>query len=72
MKVGVIGCGAIGSVLCKFIDKSLKNSKLVAICDIDKEKVKRLQKSLKNKPIITNIDRVIKKSDIVVEAVSPS
>lgn len=72
MKVGVIGCGAIGSVLCHFIDKSLKDLKLVAICDIDKEKVKRLQKSLKNKPLVTDIDGVIKKSDIVVEAVSPS
>ncbi len=72
MKIGVIGCGAIGSVLCKFIDEKLKDSKLVAICDIDKEKVKRLQKSLKNKPIITDIDGVIKKSDIVVESVSPS
>jgi len=71
MKVGVIGCGAIGSVLCSFIDKKLKDSKLVTICDIDKEKAKKLQKSLKSKPLITDIDGVIKKSDIVVEAVSP-
>ena len=71
MKIGVIGCGAIGSVLCKFIDKKLKDSEVVAICDIDKEKVKKLQKSLKSKPIITDIEGVIKKSDIVVEAVSP-
>ena len=71
MKIGVIGCGAIGSVLCKFIDKKLKDSEVVAICDIDKEKVKKLQKSLKSNPLITNIDGVIKKSDIVVEAVSP-
>jgi len=71
MKIGIIGCGAIGSVLCKFIDKKL-NAKLIAICDVDKEKIKKLKKSLKNKPIITNIDGVIKKSDIVVEAVSPS
>ena len=71
MKIGVIGCGAIGSLLCKFIDKKLKDSKLVAICDIDKEKVKKLKKSLKSKPEITNIENVIKKSDIVIEAVNP-
>ena len=38
MKIGVIGCGAIGSVLCKFIDKELKGHKLVAVCDLDKSK----------------------------------
>ncbi len=72
MRIGVIGCGAIGSVLCRFIDKKLKDSKLVAICDTDKEKAKALQKNLINKPEITNIDGVIKKSDIVVEAVNTS
>lgn len=71
MKIGVIGCGAIGSVLCKFIDKELKDSKLVAICDIDKNKVKNLLKDLKNKPEVTNIDGVIKKSELVIEGVHP-
>lgn len=71
MKIGVIGCGAIGSVLCKFIDKELKEHKLVAVCDVDEKKVKKLVKSLKSKPIITGIDGLVKKSDLVVEAVSP-
>ncbi|MBS3097185.1 aspartate dehydrogenase [Candidatus Woesearchaeota archaeon] len=72
MKIGVIGCGAIGSVLCKFIDKELKDSKLVAICDIDKKKAEKLSNSLKSKPEITDIGSLIKKSDLIVEAVSPS
>ena len=72
MKIGIIGIGAIGSVLCKFIDKELKDSKVIAICDIDKNKAKKLSSSLKSKPIITNIENLIKKSDLVIEAVSPS
>lgn len=72
MKIGVIGCGAIGSVLCKFIDKELKDSELVAVCDIDREKVEKLVKSLKSKPEITDIDNLIEKSDLVIEAVHPS
>ena len=72
MKIGVIGCGAIGSVLCKFIDKELKDSKLVAICDIDKDKAKKLSRTLKSKPEITDMGSLIKKSDLVVEAVHPS
>ncbi len=72
MKIGVVGCGAIGSVLCKFIDEELKNAELTAICDIDKSKSQNLLKSLKKKPLITDIDNLIKKSELVVEAVSPS
>lgn len=72
MKIGVIGVGAIGSVLCRFIDKELKDSELVAICDIDRKKAKKISNSLKHKPIITDINTLIKKSDLVVEAVSPS
>jgi len=72
MKIGVIGCGAIGSVLCRFIDDKLRDHRLVAVCDIDKEKVEKLVKSLKDKPIITDIDTLIGKSELVVEAVSSS
>lgn len=72
MKIGVIGCGAIGSVLCKFIDEELKGSQLVAICDIDKAKAEKLSKSLKSRPLVTDMASVIDKTDIVIEAVSPS
>ncbi|MBW2989172.1 aspartate dehydrogenase [Candidatus Woesearchaeota archaeon] len=71
MKIGVIGCGAIGSVLCRFIEEKLKDSELVAVCDKDSSKVDALAGSLKTKPEITDIDSLIKKSDLVVEAVSP-
>jgi len=72
MKIGVIGCGAIGSVLCRFIDKELGEHKLAAVCDVDKKKVEKLVKSLKSKPEIMDIDSLVEKSDLVVEAVSPS
>ena len=72
MKIGIIGVGAIGSVLCKFIDKELEDSELAAICDIYKNKAKKISSSLKSKPIVTNIDTLIKKSDLVIEAVKLS
>lgn len=71
MRIGIIGVGAIGSVIASYIDKELPHHKLVAICDIDKLKAKRVRDSLKNKPVITDIEKVIKKSDLVIEAVSP-
>ena len=72
MRIGVIGCGAIGSVLCNFIDKELEDSELVAVCDVDKEKVEKLVESLGSKPMITDVDTVIKESELVVEAVGTS
>ena len=72
MKIGVIGCGAIGSVLCKFIDDELDDSELVAICDIDVAKAKKLSDSLKSKPHVAGIDELIDVTEIVVEAVNPA
>lgn len=72
MRIGVIGCGAIGSVLCRFIDNELKDSKLVAVSDVDRKKAFELAKSLKNKPESLDVDTLIKKTDIVIEAVGHS
>jgi len=72
MKIGVIGCGAIGSVLCRFIDKELEDSELVAVCDIDKGRAEKVVESLGSKARVTDIDNLIKESELVVEAVSPS
>jgi aspartate dehydrogenase len=72
MKIGIIGLGAIGSVLAKFIDEELPDSEVVAVCDLDENKAKEVAKSIKSNPIVTDIDDLIKKSDLIVEAVSPS
>ncbi|MBU1005433.1 MAG: DUF108 domain-containing protein [Nanoarchaeota archaeon] len=72
MKIGVIGCGAIGSVLCKFIDEELDDSELVAVCDADVEKANKVADSLKSKPSVVGIDELIDMAEIVVEAVSTS
>lgn len=69
MRIGVIGCGAIGSVLCRFIENELDDSELAAICDVDKEKASKLAGSLNSKPVVTDIDDLIDKSEIIIEAV---
>ncbi len=69
MKVGIIGCGFIGSEVAKFLDKDY-NFKLVAINDINKAKADSLIKKLKNKPKNMSINELIRNSDLVVEAAS--
>jgi len=72
LKIGIIGCGAIGSRMAQNIVKDLKDDcKLTPIFDIDASKSAKLKKSLSSKVIIApTLKDLIKSSDLVVEAVN--
>ncbi len=71
-KIGIIGCGNMGSQIAEYIVENLSDkSKIVAISDIDSQKAKELSVRIKPKPLITTIDELINKSDLVIEAASP-
>ncbi len=71
IKVGIIGCGTIGSDIAKACRSTLKDSfELVALCDIDADKADALAKSLGGGVSVVGMDELIKGSDIVVEAAS--
>jgi aspartate dehydrogenase len=72
-KVGIIGCGAIGSTLAKAIDEGLIDGCfLIALYDVIIEKAKILSLSLNSKPFVSKSfnDFIEHESDIVVEAAS--
>ena len=69
IKVGVVGCGAIGSYLVKTIDKRYKKRiKLAGVCDIDKHKISKLNRLLKNKITACSLNDLVKRSDLIIEA----
>jgi aspartate dehydrogenase len=71
LKIGIVGCGAIGSSLAKEIVNGLRNSaSLSALYDIRPEKSQLLSKQLnKNTKFwVDNLDTLISKSDLVIEA----
>jgi len=72
VNIGIVGCGAIGKSLAMFIDTQLRpHAKLSAICDLDLSKATSLRKVLKgSKPALTNLESLIKKSDLVIECAS--
>ena len=72
LKVGIIGCGAIGSRMAQSIKRDLKKDcQLTSIFDIDTLKAKELQKNLSTKSIVApTLEKLIKKSDLVIEAVN--
>ncbi len=68
MKVGIIGCGFIGSELAFFMDKS-KDFQLIGLNDIDKSRAYDLIKKLKNNhPKFMEIGELIKKSGLIIES----
>lgn len=72
LKIGIVGCGAIGSRMAKTIHKDLKNiSRLSGLYDIDFFKAKELERSLGLKNIKKNtLAELIKSCDCMIEAVS--
>jgi len=68
-KIGIIGCGTIGTGIAEFIQRDLtKKARVVALCDIDSGKARGLSKKIRPRPIITGIENLIKKSDLIIEA----
>jgi aspartate dehydrogenase len=70
LKIGLVGCGAIGTEIAGAIDSREIDADLVAVCDHNPDTALVLIDSLKNKPIRANLDDLVRLSDLVVEAAS--
>lgn len=71
IKVGLVGCGVIGTEIAKAIDEKIPQMRLVAICDRNKDKEEHLIQLLEDKPTSATIKGVIEAADLVIEAASP-
>ncbi|MBM3253077.1 MAG: DUF108 domain-containing protein [Candidatus Omnitrophica bacterium] len=72
IKIGLIGYGAIGKVISKtiktrFSDKAI----LYAVSELNNKKIKEVKRNFKSNLKILDINTLIKKSDLVVEAANP-
>jgi aspartate dehydrogenase len=72
VRIGIVGCGAIGSRVAHGIRKEFKETcQLNGLYDIDRSKAERLAKKLSFKKIVKeSITELIKDCDCMVEAVS--
>jgi len=68
VKVGIIGCGNIGTELALFIDKE-NGFDLRYLCDVNSNNANRLKEKLKNAEV-SSIGDLITNSDLVIEAAS--
>ena len=66
MKVGLIGCGNIGSELASFIDSD-SFFDLAYVNDIDEENIEKLILNLKNKPEPTSLNNLVNECELIIE-----
>jgi aspartate dehydrogenase len=67
LKIGIVGCGAIGSSLAKAVRKDFSGkARLAALYDLDYSKAQKLGKFL----AVKTLNQLISKSQIVIEAAS--
>ena len=72
VKIGIVGCGAIGKVLAHAIEERFyQKARLSALYDIDLIKAENLSKELKIKPrVVLSLNKLIWHSHLVIECAS--
>lgn len=73
LKIGIVGCGAIGSSLAKAIAKDFsRQAKLAALFDVDTAKSRKLSKTISGSEslVVKDLARLIRKSELVIESAS--
>ena len=71
LRVGVVGCGAIGSFICHALDNEIKGARLVAVHEHHTKLMETLCASLSCKPGMVKISQMVEMVDLVVEAAAP-
>ncbi|MFH1868763.1 MAG: aspartate dehydrogenase [Candidatus Omnitrophota bacterium] len=72
-KIGIVGCGTIGSYLARTICKDYRScARIAGFYDIDSDKAKALSAKLFKKSRVLSLDKLIDRSDLIIEAASPT
>lgn len=72
IKIGILGCGAIGSGIAKSVKQQLKAfAEVSAVFDVDQKRAKELCQILKlSSKVVSSVDQLANSSDIVIEAIN--
>ena len=72
LRVGVVGGGAIGAVICRALDDGTVAAKLVGLCEVDEQRAAQLVGSLQQPVPVLSLEALADAADLVVEAVGKS
>lgn len=68
LRVGVIGCGAIGSEIAKALDSGSIRAQLIGLHDVRGDVATRLAGSLAGRPRVLSMEQLVEAAQLVVEA----
>ncbi|HVZ80853.1 MAG TPA: aspartate dehydrogenase domain-containing protein [bacterium] len=70
-RLGIVGCGAIGSLVARTLDKKNPAYRVTALLDTHAPQAVRLARTLSSRPkVCTHLSELIRRSDLVLEAAS--
>ena len=73
IRVGVIGCGTIGSALARAVAKDYaQHARVVALSDVDISHAKALARQLRPTPAIVSFPQLLKTCHLIIEAAHAS
>jgi aspartate dehydrogenase len=67
-KIGVVGCGTIGTQICLAVDQGRIPAGLIAVTDIDESRAAELIKKLNNSCLLLSLSELVAEADLIVEA----
>jgi len=71
VRVGLVGCGTIGSQLARAIERTYGHvARVIALHDTNRAHATALQRRLITHPVICSLPALIRKSHLVIEAAS--
>lgn len=70
LKIGLVGCGAIGTEIASAIDRGEISAELIAVCDHTPGKAETLIEALRKPASKVGLSELVRISDIIVEAAS--
>lgn len=70
-RLGIVGCGAIGSLVAHLLEKKKSSFRVTAVLDAVPSSALKLSKSLKSRPLVcSGLNQLLAKCDLVLEAAS--
>jgi aspartate dehydrogenase len=70
-RLGIVGCGAIGSLVARLLEKKKSSFRIAAVFDAEAARAGRLSQSLRSSPFVcANLNQLLSKCDVVLEAAS--
>ncbi|MBI2548999.1 aspartate dehydrogenase [Candidatus Woesearchaeota archaeon] len=68
IRLGIVGCGTIGSELCHAVQRGKIKARISAIADINRERAEQLARSLQPQPLILPLPELVKNVELIIEA----